>query len=137
MAAHQGAQSVPHPFMAPELPVGSPERTALFKDLRRTFREDWREAEEAVAAKGDLYFIRCGEAVKIGRTSNISQRLANMQVNSPEEMDCLLLLRGRGAEESAWQGQFKADRIRGEWFKLSPALEQAIKDEREALTGRF
>jgi hypothetical protein len=125
----------PDSMVAPHLPVGSPERAALFKELRRTFVEDWKDAEEAVRReremKGDLYFIRCGRAVKIGHTTNIAQRLANMQVNTPEEIDCLLLLRGQGHCEREWHKRFAADRIRGEWFWLTADLEAAILDERE------
>jgi hypothetical protein len=105
--AQEVAQSVPRPFtgvVCPELPVGSPEREELFAKFRETFDEDWKAAEAAVERdrlirKGDLYFIRCGDAVKIGRTTNIVQRLANMQVNNPHEIDCLLLLKGQGKEE--------------------------------------
>jgi hypothetical protein len=39
--------------------------------------------------------------VKIGHTINIVQRLGNMQVNSPHEIDCLLLLKcGAGLERA-------------------------------------
>jgi hypothetical protein len=137
MSAHQVAQSVPERFsgiMAPELAVGSPERAAYFAKLRPTFVEDWKAAEEAVAAqraaKGDLYFIRAGKAVKIGHTHNIVARLGNMQANNPQELDCLLLLRGKGHEERDWHKRFKAEHIRGEWFRLSPRIKRAIEKER-------
>jgi hypothetical protein len=134
------AQSVPRPFtgiVCPELPVGSPEREELFAQFRETFVEDWKAAEVAVARdrlirKGDLYFIRCGDAVKIGRTTNIVQRLANMQVNNPHEIDCLLLLKGQGKEEGRWHKRFKHHRVRGEWFRWAPDLEAARAKDRSA-----
>jgi hypothetical protein len=100
----------------------------------------WKEAEEAVrlerlAAKGDLYFIRAGKAVKIGHTNNIVQRLHNMRANNHEELDCLLLLRARGHEEAQWHKRFAGDRIRGEWFKWSARLERAIAQERSGADG--
>ena len=124
-------------IMAPELPIGSPEREAYFKELRKTFAEDWDAAAKSLArareiAKGDLYFIRCGDAVKIGRTTNIVERLRNMQVNSPHEIDCLLLLRGQGKHEAACHKRFAAYRVRGEWFRLSDELNSAIVEAREA-----
>lgn len=139
MATQEVAQSVPRKFtgvIAPELPVGSPERAELFAKLRLTFAEDWKAAEIAVArakeiAKGDLYFILCGDMVKIGRTTDIVRRLANMQVSTPYEIDCLLLLKGQGKDERKWHKRFAADRVRGEWFKLTPELDAAIRAERE------
>jgi hypothetical protein len=142
VATHQVAQSVPQRFyhgpdsiVAPHLPIGSPERAELFAGLRKTFCEDWDAAERSVAAaraaKGDLYFIRCGNAVKIGHTANIVQRLANMQVNTPHELDCLLLLKGQGHEERQWHERFRADQIRGEWFRWTVELERAVLDARE------
>jgi hypothetical protein len=85
-------------IVAPHLPIGSPERSAFFREVRRTFAEDWKAAEEAerqerITKAGDLYFIRAGDAVKIGRTTNIVKRLHNMQTNNHEEIDCLLLLK--------------------------------------------
>lgn len=130
-------QNLANLVVRPDLPVGSPEREAFFKETRRTFAEDWKVAELAVArereiAKGDLYFIQCGDAVKIGRTTNIVNRLGNMQVNSPHEINCLLLLKGRGREERDWHQRFAGERIRGEWFRLSPDLERTIAEERQA-----
>jgi hypothetical protein len=120
----------------PDLPLGSPERAAFFGLARKTFAEDWKAAELALAraneiAKGDLYFIQCDHAVKIGRTTNIVNRLANMQVNSPHEINCLLLLKGQGKNEKAWHKRFAELRIRGEWFRLTEELEAAIIEERE------
>lgn len=142
MATQEAAQSVPVKFwhgrqsmVAPHLPVGSPERDALFKELGRTFVEDWKAAEDAVArdtiiAKGDLYFIRCGDAVKIGRTVNIVERLRTMQTDNHMEVDCLLLLKGQGHNEPKWHKRFKAHRLRGEWFRWCQAIKTAIDLER-------
>lgn len=82
-------------------------------------------------AHGDyLYFARCGDAVKIGRARNVVARMANMQVNSPHEVDCLCSLTGRGHEEKEWHAMFAADLIRGEWFTWTPRLAKAIDDAR-------
>lgn len=123
-------------IMAPELPIGSPERAAYFAELSKTFCEDWKAAEEAaeaerIAKKGDLYFIRAGcRAVKIGRTVNIVNRLGKMQADNHEELDCLLVLRGQGHLEADWHRRFKGFHIRGEWFRWTPELHAAIVDAR-------
>ena len=82
-------------------------------------------------ARGDhLYFIQCGEAVKIGRARDIAARLANMQANNPQPLDCLCSLTGRGHEERHWQAMFATDLIRGEWFAWTPRLAKAIDEAR-------
>jgi len=82
-------------------------------------------------AQGDyLYFARCGNAVKIGRARDVVVRMVNMQTNNPDPVDCLCSLTGRGHEEDRWHAMFAADLIRGEWYKWTPRLAQAIDDAR-------
>ena len=105
-------------------------------ERRRTFSEDWRAAKWAVerdlaAKRGDLYFIRAGNRIKIGRTVNIANRLSKMQADNHEDLCCLLVLRGRGHEEGEWHKRFVGDRIRGEWFRATPDLGAAIAWLRE------
>lgn len=119
MAAQGVAQSVPDAFDEP-----------------LDFPTLWKQCEEAVAAerraaKGDLYFIRAGDAVKIGRTIDIVNRLGKMQADNHEKLDCLLLLRGQGHVEAEWHKRFERQRIRGEWFRWTSELHAAIIDARE------
>lgn len=79
----------------------------------------------------DLYFIRAGNFVKIGRAADVWKRMTNMQANNPVELDCIGHLRGRGHEERAWQAYFRDFWIRGEWFEWSLHLADAIADARE------
>jgi hypothetical protein len=139
MSAHEAAQSDPSSFsgvVRPDLPIGSPERDAFFAEARKMFAEDWKEAElsvlaESLAALGDLYFVRAGDAVKIGRTNNIMARLRNIQAHNHEQINCLLLVKGAGATEKALHRKFAAKRLRGEWFAWCPEIE----DEIERLRG--
>jgi hypothetical protein len=75
----------------------------------------------------DLYFVRAGDALKIGRTTNIAARLAKMQVDNHEELNCLLLARGQGLAERAWHRHLRAHRIRGEWFRWTPEIEAIMQ----------
>lgn len=85
------------------------------------------------ATGDDLYFIRAGDAVKIGRAADVFRRMVNMQTNNHLELDCVCRLRGRGHEEHAWHVYFQAHHIRGDWFWWMPDIERAIglarKDE--------
>jgi hypothetical protein len=118
--------------IAPELPVGSPERAEFFASLRETFVEDWVEAEEAAeldrrAAFGDLYFIRAGDsAVKIGRSGNVPGRLRHTQTHNHERLECVVVLKGQGWREKDYHRRFKDHRIHGDWFKRVPEIEAEI-----------
>ncbi len=97
----------------------------------------WKEAKiawerEKMLAKGDLYFIRAGDAVKIGRTRDVAARVRNIQANNHEEVDCLVVLKGRGHEEKVWHQQFRDGHIRGEWFRWSPEIELAVNEARQS-----
>jgi hypothetical protein len=74
----------------------------------------------------DLYFIRAGNAVKIGRAANVFERMVNMQANNHLELDCICRLPRRGFEERHWQSFFRDSWIRGEWFEWTPELADAI-----------
>jgi hypothetical protein len=75
----------------------------------------------------DLYFMRTeDDHVKIGRASNVDKRLTQIQCGCPHEIVEVRSLPGRGHEESDWHENFAAHRLRGEWFRWTPALERAI-----------
>ena len=121
-----------HTPCAPHLPVGSPERAALFKELRKTFAEDWRAAEAGAESElrvkfGDLYFVAAGNAVKIGRTTNFNGRLRHIQAHNHEPVECLLLLEGQGWREKDLHRRYQSRRLRGEWFERCPEIEAEIQ----------
>lgn len=97
------------------------------------FCRNWKLAEEAAAEAranappGDLYFVRAGNAVKIGRTVNVANRLRKMQADNHEELNCILVLPGRGCDEQQWHRRFRLAHIRGEWFAWGLAIETAVE----------
>lgn len=121
----------PNKPCAPHLPAGSPERADLFDKLRETFVEDWRAAGEAVERSrreklGNLYFVTAGNAVKIGRTTNMDVRLRHIQAHNHEEVKCVLFLKGEGWRERDYHRKFKSRHIRGEWFERCAEIEAEI-----------
>jgi len=78
-----------------------------------------------------LYFVLCGNAVKIGRASDVKKRLDNMQANNPVELNCVCRLPNRGHEEKGWHQRFVHLLIRGEWYRWVPELAAAIAKARE------
>jgi hypothetical protein len=121
----------PDLMVAPHLPVGSPERAALFERLRETFAEDWAAAEEALAeekrtAKGDLYFVRVGRFLKIGRTTNLESRMRMIRCHASTPPELVGTIRGGGWQERDWHRQFRHLQSNREWFRITPELKAAV-----------
>lgn len=75
-----------------------------------------------------VYFIGTEEGpVKIGRSTCVQHRLANMQTGSPVELKILAVVSGGRSLEREYHSYFAADRLHGEWFRQSEAMRQEIK----------
>lgn len=85
-------------------------------------RLDETEEPSKYRADGPLltYFIKCGDAVKIGRTRNVSARLCDLQTSNSTQLE---LLGVTFESEDAMHSRFARYRLRGEWFTLSPEIE--------------
>ncbi|WP_344790121.1 GIY-YIG nuclease family protein [Gryllotalpicola daejeonensis] len=65
-----------------------------------------------------VYYIRFGDRMKIGTTSNLRQRMAKLW-----HEDLVALERGGRARERARHAQFARARLgTSEWFELAPEL---------------
>jgi hypothetical protein len=128
------AQSVPTPFsgmLFPELPLGSPERAAVFAHFRETFAEDWKVAKEDARRereerKGDLYFVRVGRFLKIGRTRNMTSRMRMIRCHAPTPPELVGVIKGAGSQEELWHSRFAHLRSNREWFKITLELKVAV-----------
>jgi hypothetical protein len=81
------------------------------------------------AGRGAIYFIGCTETfrVKIGfTTGNVFERLAKLQTGSPTHLAYLGSLPGTLADERNLHSRFARDRVRGEWFRVSPQLREHL-----------
>jgi hypothetical protein len=75
--------------------------------------------------KGRIYFIGCTETLrlKIGFTNrSVYDRLAALQTGSPTRLVLLGYIPGTFESEQNTHARFAAERIRGEWFRISPRL---------------
>jgi hypothetical protein len=72
--------------------------------------------------RGFVYFIGCGEYIKIGFSSRPLDRLRALQTSHPDELEILGTIRGTRQLESKLHKRFADDRERGEWFQASDAL---------------
>lgn len=74
--------------------------------------------------RGGVYFIQAGTSgpIKIGTARNAIARMEALQISCSEELRLLAFIPGDQIVERALHREFRADRMRGEWFEPSPAL---------------
>jgi hypothetical protein len=72
-----------------------------------------------------VYAITDGTAIKIGKVNgqHPRQRLAELQTGNPRP---LVLVAWTHGKESAWHRALARDRLRGEWFRMSDHVLDAL-----------
>lgn len=75
-----------------------------------------------------VYFIGAKEGpVKIGRAVNVAKRLNAIQTGNPEKLMILAsAIEGDIINEKSLHEKYAGSRIRGEWFRRTPNIQQAI-----------
>jgi Meiotically Up-regulated Gene 113 (MUG113) protein len=76
---------------------------------------------------GKIYFIRCGDCIKIGFSKNPWARLATLKTGMPENPVMLGHFSGMLEQETELHDRFKSYRLNREWFKATPKLLDYIK----------
>lgn len=89
---------------------------------------DWPLPELVGLPHGpQIYFITAGDGlVKIGFSIDVEKRIRSLATGSSAELQILLTINGTRSDEKALHQSFKADRVRREWFRLSPAIQAFI-----------
>jgi hypothetical protein len=74
------------------------------------------------------YFLLdpASDRIKIGRSKKLKQRLRNL--GSAAGLELRLIGTLPGDQEHEWHRRYRDARLRGEWFKLTPALAQSLRD---------
>lgn len=77
-----------------------------------------------------VYFVTCRELgmVKIGHARSVKKRLSILQTSSPLPLTLERVIEGDREREHELHRRFAGDRVRGEWFRLTRAIEQLIAD---------
>lgn len=73
-----------------------------------------------------VYFIACGEFVKIGRSQDPRRRLAGITTDNPYDLALLRVVRGLEVE---YHQRFAAHRHRNEWFRFEGELKAWLESE--------
>ena len=77
--------------------------------------------------RGLVYFLRCGDAMKIGYTTrDLTSRLAAFATGNPKPMTMIGAVPGRRSTERELHERCRPIRLRGEWFQAAPALLRAV-----------
>lgn len=82
-------------------------------------------------AEPAVYFIKCGEYIKIGWSVNWHSRIKNMEVGNPYPIEVLLVLGRPQIFEKTMHAKFHSLRHRGEWFKDDPRIRAYIEERKE------
>jgi hypothetical protein len=103
-----------------------------FKDVTQKMLDKKREQvllKRTLEEKGKVYFIRCGDAVKIGFSTNIKKRLSRLQSANPFQLECIAWFKGTRMEERELHIVFEEYHIRGEWFLYNNKVREYLKRE--------
>lgn len=76
--------------------------------------------------KGEVYFVRAGDNVKIGFTINLQARLRQLQTGATEGLELLGTIPCGADRERLIQLSFARYRVRGEWFRIEGDLADFI-----------
>lgn len=69
---------------------------------------------------GYVYFLRSGPYVKIGKTTNLDERIKTLRIQLPFEVELVHAVECRDHHEveSSFHEMFKDHRVNGEWFEM-------------------
>ena len=77
-----------------------------------------------------IYFITDGEAIKIGKTNNVKNRLRVLQTAQPRELKCVKVIECEEDNvdrvEQSLHTKFKKAHIRGEWFDFTEDIKSYL-----------
>jgi hypothetical protein len=82
-----------------------------------------------IVVESCVYFIRCGEFVKIGKADDLIKRFKGLRTSMPHDLELLMSLPGSVPEERGFHDRFAAHRHRGEWFRLEGSLAEFLRCE--------
>ena len=83
-----------------------------------------------------VYFIKVGDAVKIGSTVDLIRRFAMYPTYSPEPCELIGFLpatHDKRKRERQWLRKWAHSNIHGEWFRLTPELAREIREAQQPI----
>lgn len=80
-----------------------------------------------------IYFVSAADLVKIGFTTHLHSRLGVLQSTTGQDITLEAVAHGTRLVERQFHVRFGRDRVRGEWFRRSEAIENLISVMRQEL----
>ena len=116
------------------LPVGPGSKgfDAAYFNAMRLVAQGWADDAERMPVKphwksaGYVYFLRCGDVVKIGFSKEPLVRLTGLKTTLPGPVHTIVTVPGTPYDERRLHRLVAAHRINGEWFGNSPAVMRAM-----------
>lgn len=87
-----------------------------------------RKSKRIAAQDQELYFIRCGDTVKIGRATYPEMRLTELQTGAPGRLYLLAHFPNMGHKEKECHKRLAHLRVHGEWFWHTEEIDALIKE---------
>ena len=84
--------------------------------------------------RGHVYFLRCGDWLKIGFSTKPAARLATLMQGQPHKLNAIVVVPGTQADERRVLAALRRSRMRGEWFSYSAEVASVMT--RSAAFGR-
>jgi hypothetical protein len=97
--------------------------------------EDLANYEALIASRpreAGVYFIKAGNAIKIGYSISVTDRMVNLQTGNHEKLQLLGLLNIEQRYERLIRAQFEHLHLHNEWFRDDPEIRLYLL-EHEAL----
>lgn len=73
-----------------------------------------------------VYFIRAGDFIKIGTTTDLKSRMQTIRTHCPFDLELLHTIPGSVNTEMRVQSRFRKLHVRGEWFRDDLAIRKYI-----------
>jgi hypothetical protein len=88
-----------------------------------------RVTEITATYETNLYVVHdpSADAVKIGITRSVKPRISNLQLGSAHPLELILAIPAHAGLERVLHQYLDADRLRGEWFRLTPRVLVALE----------
>lgn len=78
-------------------------------------------------AKGTVYFVRAGDKIKIGFSTDAKTRINSLQTSNPERLELLGVIDGPESHERSLHHRFRHLHVLGEWFRAEADLLDYIR----------
>jgi predicted DNA-binding transcriptional regulator AlpA len=88
----------------------------------------WADVEVARRNRQSVYFIECGDYIKIGFSASLKRRLAALENVTPYPLILLATINGSKEIEADLHSRFADARHKGEWFRKTPELMSFIAE---------